>query len=133
MYGDGENGDRSNKLCANTFCTAECVKYSVGEKSHVQSTIHRLCLYTELLRHIHHHVVMLNSSFYSFVQRRCQFSLIRPSNSTHIIYSELQLSVIFGKGGHIKEVGSERWTDRTLNSGKTRPCFPAESAHYKTV
>lgn len=25
------------------------------------------------------------------------------------------------------------WMHLTLNSGKTRPCFPAESAHYKTV
>lgn len=38
-------------------------------------------------------------------------------------------SVFFSTGGILNEVGC-LWT---LNSGKTRPCFPAESAHYATV
>lgn len=44
----------------NTFCTVECVKYSVGEKSHVQSTIHILCLYKEHFKNIHHHEVIID-------------------------------------------------------------------------
>lgn len=33
--------------------------------------------------------------------------------------------------GIVTEVGAEQRRQSTLNSGKTRPCFPAESAHYK--
>ena len=47
---------------------------------------------------------------------------------------ELQLSSLMRQDRRDFIVfGSERWTRPTLNCGKTRPCFPAESTHYQTV
>lgn len=46
-----------------------------------------------------------------------------PSRSCHQLSS--------GKKEILTEVGAKQWRQSTLNSGKTRTCFPAESAHYK--
>lgn len=103
--------------------TAECVRWQFGCEAQVEFiqlllSLPRGDLHSCIYMHYHH-------PGFSYASSSC----LNRTPAGVLSWSCHQSTS--GKQGFLAEVGAQRPAHLTLNSGKTRPCFPAESAHYK--